>query len=446
MAPDTLAAALIDAARKAGAESADALAVESSDVSVSVREGALEEAESAESLDYGLRVLIGRRQATVSASDPAPDVLAELAARAVAMARAAPEDPWCGLPEPGLLANPAALPALDLDDPAPAPAPAALREMAERAEAAALAQEGVSQVESAGAGRRRSVIAYAATNGFAGAYARTGVSLSVSAVAGDGLKMETDYDFASRTHLADLPAPEEIGATAGARAAARLNPRRAKSGAWPVMFDRRVAGSLVGHLLGAINGAAVARGASWLKDRMDEQVLPAGFALDDDPHRRRGPGSRPFDGEGMALSPRRLVEDGVLRGWTLDSASARRLGLPAPGGARRGVGGPPAPGTSNLALSEGGDSVEALLAEMGEGLLVTSLIGSSVSPTTGAYSRGASGFWVEGGAIAWPVNELTIAGSLPDFMRRMRAANDADHSKALIVPSLLVEGLTIASA
>lgn len=441
---EEIAARLVEAARRAGADAADALAVEGRTLSVSVRSGALEEAESAEGLDYGLRAIVGRRQACVSASDPSDAALEEVAARAVAMARAAPDDPFCGLPESGL-ADPSRLPDLDIEDGAPAPAPAALKEMAAEAEAAALAVRGVSQAESASAGWSRSEIAYSGSHGFAGAYARTGASLSVSAVAGEGLGMETDHDFASRTHAADLPSPAQIGASAGERAAARLGPRRAKTGAWPVMFDRRVAGSLVGHILGAINGEAVARGASWLKDRMGEPVLPPGFTLRDDPHRRRSSGARPFDGEGMALHERALVEGGVLRGWTLDWATARRLGLPAPGGARRGVGGPPGPGTSTLALSEGEETPGALIRAMGQGLIVTSLIGSSISATTGAYSRGASGFWVENGEIAFPVNELTIAGSLPDFLTRMRAANDADRTKSMIVPSLLVEGLTIAS-
>lgn len=439
-----LAGRLIEAARRAGADAADALVVSSRDVSVSVRGGALEEAESAESLDYGLRALVGRRQACVSASDPSDAALEEVAARAVAMARAAPEDPHCGLPDGGL-ADLSLLPDLDIEDRSEPPLPVMLKTMAAEAEAAALAVAGVSQAESAGAGWRRSDIAYAATNGFSGGYARTGASLSVSAVAGQGLGMETDYEYASRTHFADLPPPAEIGETAGARAAARLSPRRAKTGAYPVLFDRRVSGTLVGHVLGAINGSAVARGASWLKDRMGERILPPGFTITDDPHRPRASGSRPFDGEGMALSARKLVDDGVLAGWTLDSATARRLGLPAPGGARRGVGGPPSPGTSTLELSEGEETAEALIRAMGEGLIVTSLIGSSISATTGAYSRGAAGFWVEGGEIAWPVNELTIAGSLPDFLLRMRAANDADRTRGVIAPSLLVEGLTIAS-
>lgn len=443
--PLSLAERLLDAARKAGAEQADTLVVTSRDVGVSVRDGALEEAESAESTDYGLRVLIGRKQASVSASDPAPDVLAELARRAVAMAKAAPDDPYCGLADADRLADMTAAPDLQLADPSGAPAPSRLRDMAEAAEAAARAVDGVAQVESAGAGWNSAHIAFAATNGFAGDYTRTGISVSASAVAGEGLKMETDYDFASRIWAEDLPDPAEIGARAGRRAAERLNPRKAKTGAYPVLFDKRVAGSLVGHVMGAINGAAVARGSSWLHDRMGEQVLPEGFTLHDDPHRIRAAASRPFDGEGMAIGPRALIENGVLQGWLMDTATARQLNLPAPGGARRGVGSPPSPGASNLTLTEGAQSRDDMIRDMGEGLIVTSLIGTSISATTGSYSRGASGFWVENGEIAYPVNELTIAGSLPDFMKRLTAANDADRSKSMIVPSLMVEGLTVAS-
>ncbi|MEL7465646.1 MAG: TldD/PmbA family protein [Pseudomonadota bacterium] len=440
-----LAAALIDAARKAGAHDADALVVSARDVSVSVREGALEEAESAEGVDYGLRVLVGRKQASVSASDPAPGVLTELAERAVAMAKAAPDDPYAGLADKDRLADPATLPDLDMLDPADPPTPAALQEAALAAEAAALSIEGVAQAESAGAGWRRSTVAFATSHGFLGSYDRSSASLSVSAVAGEGLKMETDYAFSSRVYAADLETPEEIGALAGRRAVESLNPRKAKTGAWPVLFDQRAAGSLIGHIMGAINGSAVARGASWLKDRLGEEVLPTALSLTDDPHRIRALGSRPFDGEGMAIAARPLIENGVLLDWVMDTAAARQLGRPAPGGARRGVGSPPSPGTSNLTFTEGDKSREEMIAEMGEGLIVTSLIGSSISATTGAYSRGASGFWVENGEIAYPVNELTIAGSLPDFIKTMVPANDADHAKSLIVPSILVEGLTVAS-
>ena len=436
---------LLDAARRAGAEQADAIAVSSRDVSVSVREGALEEAEGAESTDYGLRVLIGQKQACVSASDPAPDVIAELAERAVAMARAAPDDPWCGLADSADLADPGAAPDLQMLDAADTLPPDALKDMALTAEAAAAAVTGVSQVESAGAGWRRSRVALAMTNGFQGGYERSSTSCSVSAVAGTGLGMETDYDFASRVWAGDLPDPAEIGAKAGRRAAERLNPGKAKTGAYPVLFHNRVSGGLVGHIMGALSGAAVARGSSWLSDRMGQQIIPANFTLTDDPHRVRGAASRPFDGEGMAIAPRVLIGDGVLQGWQMDTATARQLGLKAPGGGRRGVSSPPSPGSSNLTLTQGETSYKDMIRDMGEGLIVTSLIGASINPNTGDYSRGASGFWVENGEISHPVNELTIAGSLPEFLMSMIPANDADMSKSLIAPSLLVEGLTVAS-
>ena len=442
---EDLTRALLEAARRAGAEQADAIAVSSRDVSVSVREGALEEAEGAESTDYGLRVLIGRKQACVSASDPAPDVIAELAERAVAMANAAPEDPWCGLADPADLADPAAAPDLELMDAADTLSPDALRDMALQAEEAAQAVEGVSQVESAGAGWRRSTVMLAMSNGFQGGYGRSSTSCSVSAVAGAGLGMETDYDFASRVWAADLPDPAGIGATAGRRAAERLNPGKAKTGAYPVLFHNRVSGGLVGHIMAALNGASVARGSSWLSEKMDQQIIPAAFSLTDDPHRVRGAASRPFDGEGMAIAPRALIEDGVLTGWQMDTATARQLGLKAPGGGRRGVSSPPSPGSSNLTLTQGDASYDDLIRDMGEGLIVTSLIGASINPNTGDYSRGASGFWVEHGEISHPVNELTIAGSLPEFLMTMIPANDADLAKSLIAPSLLVEGLTVAS-
>lgn len=443
--PAELAQSLLDAARAAGADQADVLVATTADVGVSVREGALEEAESAESVDYGLRVLIGGRQACVSSSDPSSDVLGELAERAVAMARVAPEDPWCGLADPADFADLSAAPDLELCDPGEAPTPDALQNAALIAEQAALSVKGVAQAESASAGYRRSGVALATSNGFAGAYERTGHSVSASVVAGEGLGMETDYDFSSRIWAEDLEDPAVIGERAGRRAVERLNPRKAKTGAYPVLFDERVSGSLIGHVLGAINGASVARGSSWAKDKMGERVLPEGFDVTDEPFRVRGGGSRVFDGEGMGLRRRALIADGVLQGWLLDTATARQLGLPAPGGARRGVGSPPSPGTSNLSVTEGAASRADLIRDMGEGLIITSLIGSSVNPTTGAYSRGGSGFWVEGGEIVYAVNELTIAGSLPDFLTRLTAANDADKSKSLIVPSLMVEGLTIAS-
>ncbi len=440
---DDLAEALLAAARRAGADAADALVVSAISNAVGVCGGKLEEAERAEGRDLGLRVLIGQRQACVSSSDARAETLAEMAARAVAMAREAPDDPWCGLAEAAELAALPDIAGLDLADPADPPEPAALEEVALAAETAALGIDGVTQVEQASASWGRDRVTLAATNGFAGSYQRTSAGVWVSAIAGEGLGRERDYAGESRTYRADLPPPAEIGERAGRRAAERLGPRKPPSGKFPVLFDERVAASLIGHLLGAINGSAIARGASWLREAMETRILPPGFDLIEDPLIRRGPASRPFDGEGFVGKRKFLVADGVLRTWVLDLATARQLGLKSTGNARRGVAAPPSPGTSNTRVTQGAGSRDELIKAMGTGLLVTSMIGASVNATTGAYSRGATGFWVEGGEIAYPVNEVTVAGSLPEMVRTLAPANDADPHKVRSVPSLLVEGLTV---
>ena len=440
---EDLAQALLAAARRAGAAAADVLVVSATSTNVGVSGGKLEEAERAERRDLGLRVLIGQRQACVSSSDARAEALAEMAERAVAMAREAPDDPWCGLAEAGELAAIPDIAGLEMADPAEPPEPAALEQAALAAEAAALGIGGVSQVEQASASWGRDRITLAATNGFAGSYQRTSAGIRVSAIAGEGLGREGDYAGESRRFLADLPPPGEIGERAGRRAVERLGPRKPPAGRFPVLFDERVAASLIGHLLAAINGQAVARGASWLRQAMESRILPAGFDLIEDPLIRRGPASRPFDGEGFAGRRRLLVADGVLRSWVLDLASARQLGLKSTGNARRGVAAPPSPGTGNIRVTEGAASRDDLIAAMGTGLLVTSMIGASVNATTGAYSRGATGFWVEGGEIAYPVNEVTVAGSLPEMVRSLVPADDADPHKVRAIPSLLVEGLTV---
>jgi PmbA protein len=443
---ENLTHALVDAARKAGAEAADAIAMAGQSVIVDMRGGTLEQAERAEGTDIGLRVLLGGRQANVSASDTRPETIAALAERAVAMAREAPEDPFAGLAEPGQLAAQRDATGLELDDPAPAPAPETLMRMAQEAEAAALGVAGVAQVQSASAAWSRREMHIAATNGFAGGYARSDIGLSCVSIAGTGAGMERDHDSDSRVFAADLRGAAGIGQSAGARAVARLGARRPPTGAFPVLFDERVAGTLIGHLLAAANGAAVARGSSWLRDRLGEAVLPDTLDLAEDPHRARVSGSRPFDAEGLPTLPRLIVERGVLRGYTLDLASARKLGMAPTGNAARGVSSPPSPATWNVALTEGTQSQDDLLREMGTGLLITSLIGSTINPNTGDYSRGAAGFWVERGEIAHPVNECTIAGHLPEMLRRITPANDARRHLSRVVPSLLVEGLTLAGA
>ena len=441
---DKLTDAVLAAARKAGAEAADAIAVEGRSISIDMRGGTLEQAERAEGIDIGLRVLMGKRQACVSVSDARPETLTALAERAVAMAREAPEDPYIGLAEPGELATLRDAQGLELCDPAPEPTPEALQEDARAAEAAALAVKGVSQVQSASAGYSWRAVHLAATNGFAGGYERTDRGLSCVAIAGEGTGMEREYDGDSRIFQADLRSADDIGRTAGERAIAALNPRRPRTGAYPVLFDERISSSLIGHLLMAANGAAIARGSSWLLNRLGEQVLPEALSLIEDPHRVRVMNSRPFDAEGLPTQRRALVDKGVLTGLSLDLANARKLGMAPTGNAKRGASSPPSPGTWNMELTQGDRSREALIAEMGTGLVVTSMIGSTINPNTGDYSRGASGFWVENGEITGPVNECTIAGSLPDMLMRMTPANDARPWLSRVVPSLLVEGLTIA--
>ncbi|KMK68687.1 TldD/PmbA family protein [Puniceibacterium sp. IMCC21224] len=436
--------ALLDAARKAGADSADAFAIDGTSVSIDVRNGGLEQAERAEAIDIGLRVLMGQRSANVSASDVRPETMEAMALRAVAMAREAPEDPYIGLAEADQLARDWDADALELFDDSPEPAPAALEDDARRAEAAALAVTGISQIDGASAGYGAQRIHLAATNGFSGGYARSSRSISCVAIAGTGTGMERDYDGDSRIFQSDLRLPEDIGRTAAARTLDRMSPRRPKTGAYPVLFDERISSSLIGHLLSAINGSAIARGASWLLDGMGTQVLPAHLSLTEDPLRPRIMASRPFDAEGLATRPRTIVKDGVLTGWTLDLANARKLGLQSTANAARSTSGGPSPAPWNVALTQGSESREELIAAMGTGLVVTSMIGATINPNNGDYSRGAAGFWVENGAIAYPVSGITIAGNLRDMLRSLRPANDARPWLSRVVPSLLVEGLTLA--
>lgn len=437
--------AMLAAARKAGADAADALAVEGTSLAIHLRQGKLEQAERSEGVDLGLRVLVGHRQACVSVSDTTDSTIAEVAARAVAMAKEAPEDPYIGLAEPDQLARGWDMAALELAEVATEPGATALEEQARQAEAAALATGAITQVEAA-AGYSMRRMHLAMTNGFSGGYARSSHSVSAVAFAGEGTGMERDWAAEGRTFRGDLPAPEEIGRLAGERALERLGARKPATGAYPVLYDERVAASLIGHLLGAINGTAIARGASWARDLLGQQVLPTGLSVIEDPHRPRIGASRPFDAEGLPTLRRAIVDDGMLTGWTLDLATARKLGMASTANASRGTTAPPSPGTGNIDLTQGSASRDELIAAMGTGLLVTSMIGSSINATTGDYSRGASGFWVENGQIAYPVNEVTVAGNLRDMLLRITPANDARAHLSTRVPSLLVEGLTLAGA
>lgn len=441
-----LTADLLAAAKRAGADAADAIAVDGTSVSIGVLNGKLEQAERSEGVEIGLRVMVGARQACVSASDINPATLSEMADRALAMARLAPEDPTIGLADPAQLATRWDAGALDLIDPTPEPEPAALEDAALRAEAAALSVPGISQVQATTAAYGQRRVHLAATNGFSGGYGRTDHGLSCVAITGEGTGMERDYYGEGRSHAEDMMAPEEVGRLAAERTIARAGARKPPTGAFPVLYDERISSSLVGHLLQASNGSAIARGGSWLRDALGQDVLPRGLSIVEDPHRPRVTGSRPFDGEGLPTARREIVADGVLTGWTLDLATARKLNMTSTANAARGTSAPPSPSVTNIALTQSDLSREDLLAQMGTGLLITSMIGSSINPTTGDYSRGASGFWVENGQIAYPVNECTIAGNLRDMLRTIVPANDARTHLSRVVPSLLVEGLTIAGA
>ncbi len=435
---------LLRAARRAGADAADAVAADGRSVSVAVRKGDLEKLERAEGAEIGLRVFCGRRAAMVSTSDLAAASLSALAERAVAMARVMPEDPFAGLAEPAQLAA-GDLPECDLCDAAD-PAEDSLVDAARAAEAAALAVAGVANSEGAEASFGRSAVALAATNGFARTYATSHAALSATALAGGRDGMERDYDSAMAVYRADLPAPETVGRAAGERAVARLGAVKAKSATLPVVFDPRVARSLLFHLLGAINGASVARGTSFLADALDAPVFAPGVCVTEDPHRARGLRSRPCDAEGLPTRRRALVDDGRLTGWLLDLRSARQLGLPPSGHASRGIGSAPSPSAANVALSPGTVSPAALIADIRQGLYVTELIGSGVNGVTGDYSRGAAGFWIENGERTFPVSEVTIASNLKEMFARLIPADDWVYRYGIDAPTVRIDGMTLAGA
>lgn len=438
----TLLETLLGDAKKAGADAADAVIYHAISSGVSWRLGKLEDVERSEGRDLGLRVIIGKRQATVSTTDFARDSLKELVARCAAMAKAAPDDPYCGLAPKDRLAR-APFAELDLGD-FDEPSTDILKARAAACEEAALAIKGVVNSSGAGAGYSAGAKWFATTDGFFGASRGGRHSVSVSVLAEDRNGMERDHDYDSKTHYKDMRAPAAIGARAGERAVERLSPRKLKSRTAPVVFDRREADSLLGHLAGAINGAAVARGVSFLKSKMGAQILPKGTRIIDDPLIRRGLASRPFDGEGVRAESIAVVDEGVLCSWLLNSAQARQLGLQTNGRATRGPGGPPGAGPTNLYLTAGAKTPEALLKSIGSGLLVTDMFGPQVNPNTGDYSVGCSGFWLEGGARAYPVSEITIAGNLLSMFAALEAADDLEFAASMNAPTTFVGPMTIA--
>ncbi len=435
---------LVSQAIKAGADAADAVYVCDASTEVQVRLGALEDVARSEGEDIGLRVFVGQRSATISSSNMNPTILAGLVTRAIDMAKEAPEDQYAGLaPKDRLLKG--EFPDLDADD-GQDPDPAALRAAALECEDAARAVAGVTNSEGAGASASRSIFALATSHGFAGVKSGSGYAISASVLAGQGDAKEGDYDVRSARHLADLDSPAAIGQRAGERAVRRVNPGTVKSGQMSLIFDPRIGSSFVGHLLGAISGSAIARKTSFLLDANGKQLFDSSISIIDDPHRKRGLGSKAFDGEGLPTARRSIIDKGVLTGWLMESASARQLALQPTGHASRGVSGAPGVSPSNLHMEGGSVTPAELMADIKHGIYIHELAGQGVNPVTGDYSRGAAGFLIIEGEIAGPVSEFTIAGNLKDMFKAMTAANDLEFIRSNNVPTLRIDGMMIAGA
>lgn len=434
---------LLKKAKAAGASDADIVLSDTASVSVARRGGKPESLVRSEEAEIGLRVFVGRRQAIVSSSDRAADSLAQMAERAVAMAKSVPEDAFAGIADAAEVTKD--YPDLDLFD-ATEMTVEEMTELADRTEAAATAIKGVTNSDGAECGVSKETSYYVASNGFVGGFSSSGFSLSVSVIAGADTAMETDYDYDATAFLQDLADPESIGRSAGERAVRALNPRKGPTKQLPVVFDRRIAGGLIGSLSGAISGSAVARGTTFLKDKMGQQIFPANMTVVDDPFLKRGSRSHPFDGEGVLPQKRNIIDKGVLTGWLLDTASARQLKLKTTGNAARSASTPPAPRPANFYMQPGEKTLEQLLSEVGEGFYVTQLMGSGANPVTGDYSRGARGFWVENGKLAYPVSEMTIAGNILDMWRDMEAANDLEFKFGIDAPTIRVAKMTVAGS
>jgi PmbA protein len=427
-------------AKHFGASAADALVVDGRSLEVAVRDGTIENLEQSEAVEVGLRVFVGQSSAAIATSKIDAAGIDRIAEQAVAMAKAAPPDPYAGIASPDQVARDWAVPdiagetLLDANQ---------LRDMALAAEKSALAVHGVSKSGGAGASSSDRSVALAASNGFSGSYRRTGLSLSATAIAGDGTAMERDYDYSSVIHREDLREPEDIGSEAGRRVVKRINPCKVKSQAVPVIYDSRIASSLVGHFLSAIMGSSIARGTSFLREKLGAQVFGDSIHIIDDPLRPRGLASKPFDAEGIATKALPLIEAGVLKSWILDLGSARQLGLQTTGHAARGLAGPPGPSSSNVTLSSGSLSLDDMIKSIGTGFYVTELIGHGPNIVTGDYSRGASGFWIENGEITYPVSEVTLAGKLADMFHNLEPANDLVYRGSINAPSCRLEGMTL---
>ena len=441
---EVIASALLDMSKKAGAEAAEVIGLEKKSLNVDVLNGMLEGVERSEAIDIGLRVIVEGRQACLSCSDVREESLEKMVTRSLSMAREAPVDKDIVLAATDQLVSAQDLEALDLIDTEVMVEADRLEKWAIEAEVEARKVKGITQVQgsSASVGIIKSQLAF--SNGFSQGYSRSGVNISCVSISGQGNKMERDYASESRVHISDLPSPSSIGQLSGERAAARFGARKPPTGNYPVLYDERVSSSLVGHLIGAINGASIVRGSSWLAKNLGEEIFPKNISIKECPLKVRCSGSRPFDAEGLKTNTKNIINNGILETWLLDLSSSQNLGLESTSNAVRSVSSPPSPGISNISLIGGLKSRDYLIKEMGTGLLVTSMIGLTLNPITGDYSRGASGYWVENGEVKYPVNECTLAGNLKEMLKTIIPANDSKRHLSFSVPSLLVQGLKIA--
>jgi len=437
----TALSALIDYAKQAGADASEASLAARESISAEVRMGELEGMEREEGRSVALRALIGKRQAAASSTDLSTKGLKALAERVVAMAKAAPEDKYCGLLDPSLLARGAG-PDLEQSDTA-RPSPEQLLDLAKRCESASLAIPGVANSSGGGASFENSTFIHATSTGFTGAESATSYSLGTQPVAEKDDEMERDYEWRTKRFLADLPSPEEIGRIAGERTAKRLGARKVASQKAPVIFENRLAGRIISPMFSAISGSSIARGVSFLKDKLGQRVFAEGFRIHEDPFVARGAGSRWFDGEGGAVKPMTLIDDGVLRTWLLNSSAARQLGLEPNGHATAGHGGPPGIGTANLFVKPGEESLDQMMKNAGKGLFITDMFSPSLNMNTADWSVGVAGYWFENGEIAHPVSEITVAGNLLDIFSRLRCGADIDNRGSLEIASLIVDDLAI---
>lgn len=434
---------IITKTQKAGADNADAIMGKSVDISVGYRMRNQENLERSESNALGLRVIVGKRQAVVSTTDTSPKAIAEMVERGVAMAKIAPEDPYLTLAEKGQFAE--STPELDLFGGAE-PSLEWLQDTAKQAEEVMLSVEGVTNSGGAGSNYASSHLCVATSKGFAQEYKASNCSISACALAGEGTKMERDYDYTIARYVQNLDSPEKIGKAAAEKALRRLNPRKVKTGAVPVIFDRELSKSLVSTLASAINGAAIARGTSFLKDRMGQAVFNEHVTIVDDPHRKRGMASKPFDAEGIVGKKRNIIENGSLTTWIMDLRSAKQLGLQTTGHAGRSIAGTPSPSSTNLYMENGTLSLPELMGDIKSGLYVTDTFGMGINTVTGDYSQGAAGFWIENGEIAYPVNEITIAGNLADMFKNLTPANDLQFKYGTNAPTIRIESMMVAGA